>query len=175
MKILKFLFSWTLTYNIISMFINLYNYIKDVSVISDVFYGNDFKTVLKNYVNLDIKKDWIGRLYGIINPNIDINGNFDLSNTIMEIDGDNTNNNEYVKHWTYKQLTLIGNLFKIDKLWNYIDLTFTHVGPINGDNFLLVFDILSRKEFAKSFKRVLLQSLTYIVIAIVILLIIGKI
>ena len=172
MKILKFLFSWTLTYNIILMFSNLYNYIKDMSSISDVLYGNEFKTVLKKYVNLDVKKDWIGRLYGIINPNIDINGNFDLSNTIMEIDGDNTNNNEYVKHWTYKQLTLIGNLFKIDKLWNYIDLTFKHVGPINGDNFLLVFDVLSRKEFAKSLRRVIWQSLLYAIIVIAVLLLI---
>ena len=46
-------------------------------------------------------------------------------------------NNEYIKHWTYKQLNLIGSLFKIEKLYDYINLTFEHVCSENHDNFLL--------------------------------------
>lgn len=144
----------------------IYYYISDYNYISDTLYSDAFKLVLKRYLNLDVNKDWIGRLYGIINPNIDINGNFNINNVIIEIDGNNTNNNEQVKTWAYKQLTLIGQLFKIENLYNYIDLTFKHVGPKEADNYLLIFDMVSRKEMSYMFKKMLIQLSIYAVIFI---------
>jgi len=147
-----------------------YNYLKDYEYISDTLYSDAFKLVLKEYLNVDIRKDWIGRLYGVINPNINEEGRFDITKTIIEFDDENTNNNEYVKHWTYKQLTIIGEVFKIENLYHFIDLQFKHVGPKNADNYLLIFDIVSRKEFTKELKKMLLHGLIYAIIAIVILL-----
>lgn len=147
----------------------IYYYISDYNYISDTLYSDAFKLVLKRYLNLDVSKDWIGRLYGIINPNIDINGNFNINNVIIEIDGNNTNNNEQVKTWAYKQLTLIGQLFKIENLYNYIDLTFKHVGPKEADNYLLVFDMVSRKEMSYMFKKMFIQLSIYAVIFIILL------
>ena len=44
------------------------------------------KNICKKYLKCDINKDWLGRLYGIINPMIDINGKIDVSSMIIEID-----------------------------------------------------------------------------------------
>ena len=140
MKFIRKFFGWTLTYKTLAFIEGVYTYIKDYYYISDTLYSEAFKIVLKEYLNVDIRKDWIGRLYGVINPNIDINGKFDITKTIIEIDDENTNNNEYVKHWTYKQLIIIGEVFKIDNLWHFIDLEFKHVGPKEADNYLLIFD-----------------------------------
>ena len=97
-----------------------------------------------------------------------------MSNMIFEIDGKNTNNNEYVTTWIYKQLNMISTLFKgsVDKLYNYISFDFKHVGPINGDNYLLVFDITSRKEMVMKLKSFIIHFLIYIIIALIIFLII---
>ena len=148
------------------------DYIKDYEFISDTLYSDAFKLVLKEYLNVDIRKDWLGRLYGVINPNINENGQFDFTKTIIEIDDENTNNNEYIKHWTYKQLTLIGQVFKIENLYHFIDLEFKHVGPKFADNYLLIFDIVSRKQFVSNFKQLLLHGFIYaiIIIALIILL-----
>ena len=127
-------------------------YRKDYNLIQETFYSPAFKKVIDNYLKTDIRKDWIGRLYGVVNPNIK-DGKYDFNNVIIEIDGDNTNNNEYVRHWVYKQLQMIGSLFKIEKLYDYIDISFEHVGPENLDNYLIIFDIVSRKEKAESRKR----------------------
>ena len=170
MKFLRNLFFKTFLGKIYKTAVAGYNYIKDYEYISDTLYSEAFKIVLKEYLNVNIRKDWIGRLYGVINPNIDINGKFDITKTIIEIDDENTNNNEYVKHWTYKQLIIIGEVFKIDNLWHFIDLEFKHVGPKEADNYLLIFDIVSRKEFAKEFKKMLLHGFIYAIIAILILL-----
>lgn len=141
-----------------------WNYLRDYLYISDTLYSEEFNLVLKRYLHVNFKKDWIGRVYGVINPNIDINGNFDINNVIIEIDGDNSNSNEYVKHWVYKQLHLISELFKIQKLYDYITLSFEHVGPENQDNYLLVFDLTARQEFVYNLKRFFKQFIIYGVI-----------
>ena len=107
-------------------------------------------------------------MYGVINPNIDINGNINFNNSIIEIDDENTNNNEYVKYWVYKQLNLVRTVFKLEKspFFDYIGVQFRHVGPINQDNYLVIFDIISRKAFTDKFKPMLLQLFIYIIIIV---------
>lgn len=169
--ILKKIGSNTLTWRLIMLVQSIYRYITDMSYISDTLYSKEFLTVLKRYLRISIKKDWIGRLYGVINPYIDIDGKIDFNNTIIEIDGDNTNSNEYVKNWVYRQFNLIDNLFKINKLYDYINVDIKHVGPLNADNYLIVIDVVSRKEMTYALKRVLKQILIYILICLVIMII----
>ena len=170
MKFIANLFYKTFTGRLFKTIASIYHYIKDYSYISDTFYSDAFKMILKEYLDVNIKKDWIGRLYGVINPNINKEGQFDITKTIIEIDGDNTNNNEYVKHWTYKQLTIIGELFKIENLYHYIDLEFRHVGPKEADNYLLIFDIVSRKIMTSNMKKLFVHGLVYGIIALIIIL-----
>lgn len=169
--ILKKIGSNTLTWRLVMLVQSIYRYITDMSYISDTLYSKEFLTVLKQYLRISIKKDWIGRLYGVINPYIDIDGKIDFNNTIIEIDGDNTNSNEYVKNWVYRQFNLIDNLFKINKLYDYINVDIKHVGPLNADNYLIVIDVVSRKEMAYTLKRVLKQILIYLLICLVIMII----
>lgn len=164
--ILKKIGSNTLTWRLVMLVQSIYRYITDMSYISDTLYSKEFLTVLKQYLRISIKKDWIGRLYGVINPYIDIDGKIDFNNTIIEIDGDNTNSNEYVKNWVYRQFNLIDNLFKINKLYDYINVDIKHVGPLNTDNYLIVIDVVSRKEMTYALKRVLKQTILYMIIAL---------
>lgn len=167
-KLFKYLFKYTLTYKIITTIKSFYYYIKDKSVIGDTFYSSSFKYILKQYLNVEFRKDWLGRLYGVINPNIDINGNINFNNSIIEIDDENTNNNKYVTYWVYKQMNLVRTVFKLENspFFDYIGAEFRHVGPINQDNYLVIFDIISRKVFTGVFKQMLLQLFIYIIIII---------
>lgn len=164
MKVLSRVFSIFLLYKLICTIKYVTIYISDRIKIGDVFYSDGFSLLMKKYINIDLNKDWIGRLYGVINPNIDINGNLNVNNMIVEIDGENTNNIEQVKVWTYRQLSLVGELFKLNGLYDYIDVQFKHVGPINADNFLIIFDISSRQRFAYFLKRTIWQSILYIIL-----------
>ena len=168
MRALKWLWKHTIFYEFYDLCVSVNEYFSDKDLIADTLYSDAFKIVMKNYLNLTLKKDWIGRLYGVVNPIIDKDGHFDASNMIIEIDGDNTNTNEWVKAWAYKQLRLVAQLFKIEKLYDYIDVEFTHVGPENFDNYLIVFDIVSRKVLADSAKRFFLHFTVLSVIAAVV-------
>lgn len=149
-------------------FINSYFiYRKERKYIKDTLYSREFKLVLKKYLNLNVKKDWLGRLYGIINPIVDINGNLDVNSMIVELDGNNTNNEEYVQVWIHKQLKLIADLFKINRLYDYINMTLTHVGPVGLDNYLVVFDIVSRKVMSTNFKKFIKHTILYIILFVI--------
>lgn len=161
-----------LLWKIQHFFYCLYWYLKAKHYISDTLYSDEFKFVMKRYVNVNLKRDWIGRLYGIINPNIDINGKQDFRNVIIEIDDDNTNSDKYVRTWIYKQMELISTLFKINKLYDYISLDISHVGPDKQDNYLIVIDIVARKEMEHALKSMMKHSILYILIAIVAIVII---
>ena len=170
MKLLKKLFSYTLLYKIYLNFILLKEYIDDYEYVSESLYSEAFSKILEKYLNLKVKKDWIGRIYGVINPNLDINGNVNFSNTIIEIDDNNTNSNEYVKNWIYKQMNMVKYVFKLDEsgFFDYIGCDIEHVGPKEHDNYLVVFYIVSQKALLQNLKKLLKQMSIYAIIAAII-------
>jgi len=167
MNIFTSVFKHTLIYKVCDLITNTYKYIRDYHRISTIFYGDEFKLILKNYLHVDFESDWLGRLYGVMNPMIDINGKFNLNNTVIELDGPNTNNSDQVQYWAYKQLKLVESLFKMHNMYEYIDLEITHVGPPIADNYLFIFDMISRKLFAQSFKNMTIHLSIYTIIAVI--------
>ena len=166
MKLLSKLFHITLCYKIFDFIRCTYYYIRDYEYVSESFYSDAFEMILRRYLNLNVKKDWLGRLYGIINPNLDINGKVNLSNIVVELDGNNTNSNEYVKHWIMGQMSMVQNVFNLQNSGFFDDITvdIKHVGPKNHDNFLVVFDLAARYDFADSFKKMMVQMMIYALI-----------
>ena len=84
-------------------------------------------------------------------------------------DDDKTNDIEYIKNWIYRQMSLLNSLFKINNLYEYITLDITHVGPENYDNYLIVFDMISRKYMSRCFKKMMIHLGIYLVIALIII------
>lgn len=170
MKFLKKLLSYTLLYKIYANFSLLKEYIIDYDYVSESLYSEAFYKILEKYLNLKVKKDWIGRIYGVINPNLDINGNVNFNNTIIEIDDNNTNSNEYVKNWIYKQMNMVKYVFKLDEsgFFDYIGCDINHVGPKEHDNYLVVFYIVSQKALLQNLKKTFKQMSIYAIMAAII-------
>lgn len=166
MKLLKNIFKHTLLYKLFSTLYWLKTYINDYNYVSDSLYSDAFFTILRRYLNTEFRSDWIGRIYGVINPHINIDKSFNFSNTIIEIDGDNTNSKAYVENWIYRQMSLVKSVFNLDSsgFFDFIYVNVKHVGPSNHDNFLVVFDIASRKEFATYFKKTCRHAILYIIV-----------
>ena len=163
MKLISRIFQLTLLYKIISLFKWIYQYIKDYGYVADTLYSHEFNLVLKKYLNVEFSTDWLGRLYGVINPSIDVNGKLDFTNMIIELNDDLTNNNTYVKHWVYRQLSMVSALYKLENsgFFDSIGVECRHVGPQNADNYLVIFDIVSRKEMTSFLKSTLIHASVY--------------
>lgn len=158
----------TLTYKTINMFLCLFSYIKSILYIKDTFYSDKFAYVLSQYLKVNFRKDWIGRLYAVVNPAIDINGNIDFSSQIIEFTESGMSTDNYVKSWVLKQMSLIKSVFNLNQsgFFDYISAEFRHVGPENGDNWLVIFDLVDRKIFVSSIYKEIKQIIMYTVICL---------
>ena len=158
---MKKLFSWTWTYTIIQAIWWTWEYISDYRQVAESLHGDAFRRILKSYLKMNAKIDWLGRVYGVVNPAINENGQLDFNSMVFEIDGVNTNNNTWVENWLYKQMITVENVFGLEQsgFFDMISAETRHVGPENADNFLIIFDIASRKEMSKRWKRVIWQTL----------------
>ena len=165
----KNLWHATLIYKLYYFIVVLIQYIKDYRSVGKFFYSEGFHKILEKYLNKSFKCDWIGRLYAVINPNIDIDNKLNLTNTIIEFDDDRTNNEVYVNNWIFKQLNLVADVFRLQNIYSYITLDIKKVGPIEFDNFLVVFDLASRVELHKTFLKILKQLLLYILITAIVI------
>lgn len=143
-------------------------YIKSYLYVRDTLYSPQFAYVLEKYLRVKFRRDWIGRLYGVVNPAIDINGNIDFSTQIIEFDERGASTDNYVKNWVYKQLSLIKNIFHLQDsgFFDHIGADFRHVGPDNNDNWLIVFDIVARRDFAYALRSFIRQFVIYAVIGV---------
>ena len=174
MKLIRKFTNWTLVSSLIRAIYWTFCYIKDWRLVEESLHGNGFRSLLKHYLKMDSRIDWLGRVYGVVNPAINEKGEFDYNGMVFELNGVNTNNKTWVENWLYKQMILVNNIFDVQKtgFFDIIDANVKHVGPENADNYLIVFDIASRKEMVRRWKRVILQSIVYAVVAGIILLVI---
>ena len=166
MKMIRKLTNWMLTSAVIRAVYWTCCYIKDWSSVNEALHGNAFHSLLKNYLKMDSRIDWLGRVYGVVNPAINEKGEFDYNGMVFELDGINTNTETWVENWLYKQMILVNNVFDVQKtgFFDIIDAQVKHVGPENADNYLVIFDIASRKEMCRRWKRVIVQSIFYMII-----------
>lgn len=173
MRVLKYFFKKTLLWKIIDTCIAGYRYILVKDTVGEFIHSQEFTNVLKKYLRIDFDEDWIGRLYGVINPLLDIDNKVNLTSVIVELDGENTNNRAQVEHWVSKQLSLIYELFKLQKLDMYnlfqeVSIDLRHVGPKTHDNYLIVLDLVQRKEFSSKFKKMLIHAGVYSILALIV-------
>lgn len=169
MKFSKWLWNNTFTCSLINTIKARHRLNKDHKKYKNIFYTGQFDEIVRKYLNLELDEDWIGRKYGVINPHLDIDGKFDPSTMIIEIDGENTNSNEYVKNWIYKQMNLVSSLFNLNNLYDSIVVDITPVGPAGFDNYLVVFDFAERITLAYWRKKLLWRLLFFGVVTAVLL------
>ena len=174
MKLIRKFTNWTLVSSLIRAIYWTFCYIKDWRLVEESLHGDGFRSLLKHYLKMDSRIDWLGRVYGVVNPAINEKGEFDYNGMVFELNGVNTNNQTWVENWLYKQMILVNNIFDVQKtgFFDIIDANVKHVGPENADNYLIVFDIASRKEMVRRWRRVLLQSIGYAAVAGIVLLVI---
>ena len=60
-------------------------------------------------------------------------------------------------------MIMVSNVYNIERtgFFDAITADISHVGPKNHDNYLIVFDIVGRKDVIKYFKYIIIQSAVY--------------
>ena len=113
------------------MFVTIYNYFKVKRLLNKIYASEKIEENLSRTFGVECKRDWVGRLYMVVNPilqNIRSDGN-----TIVY----DHNDRMMVEAWVMKNLELIRNFIVNNSMF---DLLTYSIDKIDEDeNYLIVF------------------------------------
>lgn len=113
------------------MFGAIYNYFKIKKVLNDIYKHEKIETNLSRIFGVPCRRDWVGRLYMVINPilqNINVDGNelvYDKDNNIL------------VEAWVMKNLELIRKFVVNNSMFDLLTYSIERID--DDDNYLIVF------------------------------------
>lgn len=113
------------------MFRTIYNYVKIQRLLNKIYEHEKIEENLSRTFGVECKKDWVGRLYMVINPilqNIQAGGN-DLTFNMY--------NNAVVEAWVMKNLELIRNFVVNNSLFDLLSYSIDKID--DDENYLVVF------------------------------------
>ncbi len=105
------------------------------------------------------RKDWVGRLYTVFNPNLK-NGEFDPSNPIYSYNIKGLNTDEFVKEYILTKLSVIDRYINAQNLFELVSYDIKKLD--NYDNYLFVIKPLPFDNFIK-YAKLLIIPITLVI------------
>lgn len=136
--------------------------IKYSKILNKVYQAEDIQNKLSQLFKSNFRKDWIGRLYTVINPNL-LGDDFDVNTVIYEYGENGLNNNAFVERWIMQRLNIAQSFIQTNNLFDL--LTYKIEKLDEYDNYLFIIEPITLQDCLKYTK--------YFCILISILLVIG--
>lgn len=140
---------------------NLINSIRDykrhIKILNRIYEEENLIHNLSGILGVNVKKDWIGRLYAVINPNIQ-DMKLDISTQIFEYDENGLTNKSYVEKWLMDRMVLAESFINTQELFDVLTYEIRKIDDY--DNYLLILTPITwigLKEDAKKFIYLLLS------------------
>lgn len=101
------------------------------------------------------RKDWIGRIYTIFNPNLK-DGVFDPNNPIYAYNERGLNTDEFVKQYILTKLSVIDRFINAQNLFELVTYEIRRLD--NYDNYLFIIKSLPTDDFIKYSKLMIIPT-----------------
>lgn len=113
----------------------LFMYIRYYKILMSIYEDENLVSRLGQSLDVNFKVDWIGRLYGIFNPNIK-NGVFDVNNPIYSYNEKGLDTDVFVKDYILTKLSAITLFMEHNTLFELVGYEIKRLDNI--DNFLFI-------------------------------------
>ena len=154
---------------IYNLFKDLFLHVKYTRILNKIYKKEHILENLSNLFGSEFKKDWINRIYTVINPNL-INGKPSTTTQIYEYDQNGLNNKVYIEKWIMDRLNIAQKFIQVNNLFDL--LTYKLEKLDEYDNYLFVIEPITLEDLKKSLKKfgILLNIIILLVILIIIIL-----
>lgn len=143
--------------------------IKYTKILSKVYDNENIIENLSNLFKSQFKKDWIGRLYTVINPNL-LGDDFDINTVIYEYNENGLDNREFVQRWIMMKLNIAQSFIQTNNLFDL--LTYDIKKLDEYDNYLFIIEPITLNDCLKYTKYFSILLTVLIVIGIICLILI---
>lgn len=137
--------------------------IKYTRLLNKVYTNENLLNNLSNLFGFKFKKDWIGRLYTVINPNI-----LNKEEQIYEYNENGLDNEMFVEKFIMDKLNIADNFIKTNNLFDLLTYRIEKID--NYGNYLFILQPITLYDCLKSLKKIL--KITPIIILFIITLLI---
>lgn len=120
--------------------------IKYTKILNKVYETENILPNLSELFNTTFKKDWIGRLYAVINPNL-LGEDFDINTIIYEYGDNGLNNKAFVERWIMQRLNIAQSFIQVNNLFDL--LTYDIKKLDEYDNFLFIIEPITLQDCLK--------------------------
>ena len=143
--------------------------IKYTKILNKIYEEENISQNLSMLFKSSFKKDWIGRLYTVINPNL-LGEDFDINTIIYEYGEEGLNNKAFVERWIMTRLNIAQTFIQANNLFDL--LTYDIKKLDDYDNYLFIIQPITLNDCLKYSKlfSILISILVVIGITFLILL-----
>ena len=151
---------------IYNFFKYLYLHIRYNILLNEIYKHENLINNLSKLFGHEFKKDWVGRIYTVINPYI-VNGQFN-NDYISEVDDDGSNQDAFIEQYVMQKLAIAEKFIYSNNLFDL--LTYKIIRLDNYDNYLFVMKPLTYDNFIKWSKAMIVLLMISILLLIMFLL-----
>lgn len=129
-----------------NIFKNIYLHFKYNRILKRVYKDENILDNMGNLFNSKIHMDWVGRIYTVINPNLD------KDKQIYEILDGGIDNKEFVQHWVMERFIAMDHFIKANNLFDLLVYDIKQLDDCG--NFLLVLEPITLKDCISAIKKI---------------------
>ena len=143
--------------------------IKYTKILNKIYYNENIIENLSKLFKSQFKKDWIGRLYTVINPNL-MGDDFDINTIIYEYDENGLNNYAFIERCIMNKLNIAQSFIQTNNLFDL--LTYKIEKLDEYDNYLFIIEPITLHDCLKYTKYFSILLTVLIIIGIICLILI---
>lgn len=143
-----------------NIFKNIYLHIKYNRIIQKVYKDENLINGLSELLNVNVRKDWFGRLYMVLNPNL-----IKMTDQIYEVTDKGLNNSAFVEKWIMERFIVLEKFIKANNLFDLLTYSLKQIDE--QGNYLLILEPITFKDYFKSLKFLSISLPIAIIICII--------
>lgn len=129
-----------------NIFKNIYLHFKYNRILKRVYKDENILDNMGDLFNSKIHADWVGRIYTVINPNLD------KDKQIYEILDGGVDNKEFIQHWVMERFIAMDHFIKANNLFDLLVYDIKQLDDYG--NFLLVLEPITLKDCMSAIKKI---------------------
>ena len=154
---------------IYNFFKNLILNIRYTRIIKRVFKEERLLEGLSQIFKANFKVDWIGRVYAVLNPNLDENGQYAPNTQIFEYGEDGLSNERMIEQWIMERMVVVSEFIRANNLFEL--LTYSIKKLDKYDNYLFILEPITLRDCFKWGKRMMWLVGALIIVGITLLIV----
>ena len=143
------------------------NHFKYTRILNKVYESEHLLNNLSELFGAKVKKDKIGRLYVVINPNIK-NGKFETNDQIFEYNDVGLDNSTYVEKWIMQRLNVAKSFIQANNLFDLLTYEIKKIDDY--DNFLFIMMPITLPDVLKYMKKIFISLGVMTIISLILVL-----